>query len=418
MRIILLAAGRGERLWPLTSSRPKPLIPILCKPLLDWHLDAIRESLGESDLTLVIGYKGEMIESRLRELRVNKYELVVQDPPMGTGDAVRKALMKTGVQDEYVFLYYSDVFIYPQLLRWVIEKLVSERPSILGVRVSDVSQLGELLVSSDDRLLGVREKTGETRPGVVNGGLMVLQSDELSDALSRIGLSPRGEYELTDALTMLADKLDINVVKIGEDDWSDIGTPWGYLEINRRVLGRMCGDKEECIFNEGFLEQRGSNCIEGRAYIGGPVEIGPFAHLRGDNVLCGNNKVGFSTQLKSSVVLEGAKLPHLNYVGDSVVGSKVNMGAGAITANLRHDEKHIKSMLKGKLVSTGMKKLGSIIGDEARIGINASLLPGVKIGYRAWIGSGCIVDRDVPDYSLVKCRQEIEIEKREADNED
>lgn len=418
MRIILLAAGKGERLWPLTSSRPKPLIPVLCKPLLEWHLDGLRESLGTIDLTVVIGYKGEMIEDRLRSLGLSRYETVVQNPPIGTGDAVRTALMKTGLQDDYVFVYYSDVFIYPQLIREVIEKLVNKRPSILGVRVRDVSQLGELLVNNDGELIGVREKTGESRPGIVNGGLMVLPSDELYYALSRIKLSPRGEYELTDALTILADKLDINVVTINEDDWSDVGTPWGYLEINRQVLGRICGDKEDCIIGERFLEQKGSICIEGRVYLGGVVEVGPFTHLRGDNILCGNNKVGFSTQLKSSVVLEGAKLPHLNYVGDSIIGRNVNMGAGAITANLRHDEKPVKSTLRGKLVSTGMKKLGSIIGDEARIGINVSILPGVKIGYKAWISSGCIINQDIPDFSLVRCRHEIEIVKREAENED
>jgi len=403
----VLAAGKGERLWPLTSNKPKALLPILCRPLIEWHLEILRESVAS--LTVVVGHMGEMVASALEPIRVSGLQLAYQNPPMGTGDAVKKALEQSEPDSEYAVILYSDVFVAPPLMRELLSKLIKERPAVLGVSVSDVSELGELVLDREGKLVAVREKTGESRPGVVNGGVMVLPLRELEEALSKLELSKRGEYELTDALSLISREVDVAVVKTDGERWIDVGTPWNYLEANRRALSFTCNGKEDCIVGERNIEKRGEAVIEGRAYVGGEVEIGPFSHLRGDNVLCGDNKIGFCTQVKSSVLLRGARAPHLNYIGDSVVGSAVNFGAGAVTANLRHDGMPVKSLLRGKMVSTGLRKLGAIVGDEAKIGINASLLPGVKIGYKSWVGSGCIIDRDIPDFTVVKCKQELRI---------
>lgn len=415
--MILLAAGRGERLWPLTSNKPKSLLPILCKPLLHWHLETLSE-FDNGHISIVIGYMSEKIKDSLKNNQHQDVELIFQETPIGTADAVKKVFEQTNKTDEYVLVAYSDIFIQPPVVSSIMNELKKNKPSILGVRVSDVSQLGELVVSKENKLLSIKEKPGERRPGIINGGLMILPTEELINALTKVKLSARGEYELTDALSSLANIMDINVITVSEKDWSDVGTPWNYLETNRLTLRNVCGDKKECILGEKYLEPRGDYYIEDRVFIGGLVEIGPYAHLRGDNILCGDNKIGFSTQVKSSLFLHGARAPHLNYVGDSVLGCNVNLGAGAITANLRHDEKPIKSMLKGILISTGMRKLGAIIGDEVKVGINVSILPGVKIGFKAWINSGCIIDRDVPDYSIVNCKQTHELISREAKNEE
>jgi len=143
--------------------------------------------------------------------------------------------------------------------------------------------------------------------------------------------------------------------------------------------------------------------VEGPLFLGNGASIGPFSRIRGPVVLCDGAKIGFSVEVKGSVVLENARVPHLSYVGDSVLGESVNLGAGTITANLRHDNKPVKTMVKGKLVSTGMRKFGAVLGGYSKTGINTSILPGVKIGSYAWVGAGCIVDRDVPDNTIVKC---------------
>jgi len=100
--------------------------------------------------------------------------------------------------------------------------------------------------------------------------------------------------------------------------------------------------------------------------------------------------------------MDRAKVPHLSYVGDSIVGAGCSLGAGTITANLRFDDQPIISMVKGRRVDTGRRKLGAIIGDNVRTGINVSLLPGVKIGSGAWIGPGVTVSRDVVAGARIK----------------
>ena len=100
---------------------------------------------------------------------------------------------------------------------------------------------------------------------------------------------------------------------------------------------------------------------------------------------------------------EDAKAPHLSYVGDSVLGEHVNLGAGTVTANLRFDRKTVKMNVKGRRVDTGRRKLGAIIGGHAQTGINVSLLPGVKIGSYAIVYPGCVVYRDVETRGVYKC---------------
>ena len=100
--------------------------------------------------------------------------------------------------------------------------------------------------------------------------------------------------------------------------------------------------------------------------------------------------------------MKNTKIPHLSYVGDSILGAGCSLGAGTITANLRFDEAQIKSKVRGSWVDSGRKKLGAVFGDGAKTGINASIFPGVKVGRGAWVGPGAIVDRDVPSNARYK----------------
>lgn len=412
MKALVLAAGKGERLWPLNVARPKALASVLCKPLLLWHTGILAESLGRRNVVVVVGDREEEVRRSLREAGFDDLVVVRQDQPLGTGHAVLEGLKKAGIDDGDVLVVYADVFIDPSTYRRALGSAISGRPALLAAAVRDASQFGRLEVSNSGTLRAIREKEETPVRGLVNAGVMVLPVKELLKELAGIKPSVRGELELTEALTGLASQVDINVLPLEEGLWVDAGTPWGLLEANRIALKHACEGKDECVYGERYLDTRGPVCVEGRVYVGGEVELGPFASLRGDNVLCGGNKVGFASEVKSSVFLKGARAPHLNYVGDSVVGENVNLGAGAITANLRHDEAPVKTVVRGKLTSTGMRKFGAVIGDESKIGINVSLLPGVKVGYAAWVGSACVVDQDVPDFAVVKCRQEVQISTR------
>jgi len=106
--------------------------------------------------------------------------------------------------------------------------------------------------------------------------------------------------------------------------------------------------------------------------------------------------------VKNSIVMAKAKIPHLSYIGDSIIGEGCSLGAGTITANLRFDDAVVKSKVRGTLVSSGRRKLGAILGDEVRTGINVSIFPGVKIGPGSWLGPGALVERDVASRARFK----------------
>ena len=105
--------------------------------------------------------------------------------------------------------------------------------------------------------------------------------------------------------------------------------------------------------------------------------------------------IGTSCEIKNSIVMTGTKVPHLSYVGDSIIGETCNLGAGTITANIRFDQEILKARVKGRLQDTGRKKIGAIMGDGVQTGINVSILPGVRIGSGSWIGPGTIVSKDL-----------------------
>jgi UDP-N-acetylglucosamine diphosphorylase / glucose-1-phosphate thymidylyltransferase / UDP-N-acetylgalactosamine diphosphorylase / glucosamine-1-phosphate N-acetyltransferase / galactosamine-1-phosphate N-acetyltransferase len=185
-----------------------------------------------------------------------------------------------------------------------------------------------------------------------------------------------------------------------------ISYPWDLLEANQRAVmaekTRLIRGKIEdgariegpVVVEEGTVVKAGSR-IEGPVHIGKDSEIGPNAYLRSFTSLGEDVKVGAACEVKNSIVMARAKIPHLSYVGDSIIGEGCSLGAGTITANLRFDEAVVKSKVRGALVSSGRRKLGAILGDGVRTGINVSIFPGVKIGPGSWLGPSAIVKKDV-----------------------
>ena len=150
--------------------------------------------------------------------------------------------------------------------------------------------------------------------------------------------------------------------------------------------------------------------IDGPIFIGRDVEIRPGAYLRGGCWIGDGAVVGASTECKRAILLPRAHAPHLNYVGDSILGSGVNLGAGTILSNFRHDGREIQLRHAGAKLPTGRRKLGAILGDKVMTGCNAVLHPGVVVGRNTQIYPGVQLRNGVyPADSIVKLRQEIEV---------
>lgn len=150
--------------------------------------------------------------------------------------------------------------------------------------------------------------------------------------------------------------------------------------------------------------------IEGPVYIGRDAEIRPGAYIRGGVWIGDRCVVGANTEIKRAILLRHAKAPHLNYVGDSILGMDVNLGAGTILSNFRHDGGRIRIPRDGDRIDTGRRKLGAILGDGVLTGCNSVLHPGVVVGRETQIYPGVQLRSGIyPEKSIVKLKQELEV---------
>ncbi|MFT4883929.1 MAG: bifunctional N-acetylglucosamine-1-phosphate-uridyltransferase, partial [Natronomonas sp.] len=171
---------------------------------------------------------------------------------------------------------------------------------------------------------------------------------------------------------------------------------WKLGDLDRRLDGEVRGDAElrgDVVVEEGAVVEPGV-VIEGPALVRSGADIGPNAYVRGATLIGRDCHIGHGVELKNSVVMRGANVPHLSYVGDSLLGTDVNLGAGTQVANLRHDESDVKQTVKGDRVSTGRRKYGVVAGPRAKTAINTSLAPGVVLSANATTKPGESVTRD------------------------
>ena len=184
----------------------------------------------------------------------------------------------------------------------------------------------------------------------------------------------------------------------------DLTHPWELLDLNSELIASITdwpghssiqlGDDAKVIVGEGTKILPGV-FIEGSIIIGKNCKIGPNCYLRGSTSIGDNCHVGQAVEVKNSILADGASVGHLSYVGDSYIGVKANFGAGTITSNLRHDGSNHRSAVEGKLIDTGRRKFGAIIGDGVHTGINTSLYPGRKLGPGTSTLPGQVVSQDL-----------------------
>jgi len=412
MKAVVLAAGKGERLSPLTENRPKHLLPVGGRPLLEWSLKGIADA-GITDVLIVTHYLEDQIKRRFRDgselgLRLS---YIRQDEMRGTADAFRIAEEYVGWEDFIGF--YGDLYVNPETFKYLIDTHSESETTLCVVPVENPSQTGVVELDGD-RVINIVEKPrpGEEPSKLGNAGVYIF-NPEIFKFIAETGLSQRNEYEITDSLKALIQSGGtVNAVPMFEEDWLDVGLPWNLLEANKRALGQqeteVEGEIEEGVYIHGSVriakgaKVRSGAYIEGPVYIGPECDIGPNCYLRPSTYLGAKVRVGNACEVKNSVIMDGTHVAHLSYIGDSIIGENCNFGAGTITANIRFDKKNIKVNIKDSRIDSGQRKLGSIIGDDVQTGINVNLMPGVKVGSGAWIAPGMTIYRDVPAGAFIK----------------
>jgi bifunctional UDP-N-acetylglucosamine pyrophosphorylase/glucosamine-1-phosphate N-acetyltransferase len=391
------------------------LLPIGGKPIVSYALEALADN-SIKEVFLVVGYKSRLLRSEVGDGSRFGVQVEYLEQPRWTGTASALGIAYHAVGREPFLAVYGDLWVNSSAVQAVIES-AHECPRVMGVvRVSNPADFG-LVRLDGNRLTKISEKPGRSRPseGWVNTGIYVLD-DEVFEAVQKTPVSRRAEYELTTSLQYLLDQgKEIRGAVVDREDWLDVGRPWDLIEANERALAklphRVAGTVEQGAVLKGpiWLEENAaikSGCyVEGPVYIGKEARIGPNSRIRPSTSIGDDVTIGTSCEVKNSIIMKGTKIPHLSYVGDSVIGEGCNLGAGTITANIRFDEETIRMRIKGRQHSTDRKKIGVIMGDGVHTGINVTLFPGVSIGSGSWIWPGAIISRDVPSDRIVSVRQ-------------
>ncbi len=413
MKGVILAAGRGERLRPLTDDRPKVVLKVANRPIVEYALENLDPFVDE--FVMVVRYEKEKLAEILGdEFNGKPVTYVEQLPGDGTAKAIESA--KGHVGDGDFIVVNGDIYFEIEAIKDLISVFRRENAdaALILKYFDDLSNFGKVEVERS-LVKGIKEKPGVTS-GYANLGIYAFRPT-VFEFIKKTGLSERGEYEITDTINLMIDGGRKVVYAPYKGYWNDIGRPWDLLTLNEYLLKnklrhRVMGTVEAGAVLVPPVEVGEGTVIRSGAYVIGPVRIGrnsrigPNCFIRPYTSIGDNCHVGNAVEIKNSIIMDNSNAPHLNYVGDSIIGEETNLGAGTITANLRHDRGNIKVEVKGRLEDSGRYKLGAIIGHGVKVGINVTIYPGRKIGSNSFIGPGVIVDKNVPSGTLVVVNQE------------
>jgi len=424
---VILAAGQGTR---MRSSTPKVLHAVGGRAMLDRAIDAA-QALGCDPIVVVVGAHSPEVGEHV-EKRLGKGSTALQDPPLGTGHAVRSAEAALKDFDGDVVISFADV---PLLDDTAMSALFTVREegadvAVLGFHAHDPGAYGRLVMGIGDDLAAIveaKEATSEQlHINLCNSGVMALPARLLFELLAEVtNDNAKGEYYLTDIVALArARRLHCRVAIAAEEDVMGVNSQVELAMAESIFQHRRRGDLLEAgvsmvapetvffaydsdiaggvliepnvVFGPGVTVEAGAKIrafshLEGCTVREG-AEIGPYARLRPKADIGPRAKVGNFVEVKNVTMGAGAKANHLAYLGDGEVGAKANVGAGTIFCNY-----------------DGFGKARTIVGEGAFIGSNSSLVAPVTIGAGAYVGSGSVVTKDVaPDALALERSDQVE----------
>jgi bifunctional UDP-N-acetylglucosamine pyrophosphorylase/glucosamine-1-phosphate N-acetyltransferase len=407
MKAVILVAEESDSLPPITATRPKQLIKIAGKPLIEHCLNALKKA-GITEALIVTRHLDKAIQEYLGNGEQTGLNLnyIKQPSILGTGNATSMA--EPYVDGNFVLLC-GDLLFSEDALKHLIQMFETEHPNaamaMTPVGKPENYDIVELENTRKIKRIIKKPSTGETTSNLANASIYMF-STEIFKTIQNIKSSGQSEIELSDAISsMIEDEKTVYASEIPKNDWLDIKQPWDLLEANTWILKRMehkvLGTVEEGAHLLGPVTVAKTARVRSGAYIEGPsfidegADVGPNCYIRSCTSLGKNTRIGNACEVKNSIIMDRTHMGHLSYMGDSIIGEHCNLAAGTLIANLRFDDGHVKMMVKKRVVDTGRRKLGVILGDEVKTGINALFMPGVKVGQNSWIGPDYMVQRDL-----------------------
>ncbi len=380
MKLIILAAGEGSRLRPLTNTTPKPLIKIVWKAIIEHNLEIILSPENKrlfDEIIFIVKYKKEKIKEYFWDsYNWIKISYKTQWEKKWTG----WALMWLNIDDEILIINWDSIFEKQDL-----NKIVNYRwYAILTQKVENPSKYWICQIKSNNSINKVVEKPTEFIWDLANLWVYKFNSKFLK-YIENTPLSSRWEYELIEALNEFAENFSLKAIEISWD-FIDIWYSWDILTANAHFLNKLSESrinwivekwaiiKWNIILEEWAIIKSGSY-IEWNCYIWKKSSVWPNIFLRWITSIWENCKIWANNEIKNSSIWDNTNIAHLSYIWDSVVWNNVNIAWGFITANLRHDWANIKVPVKWILTDTWFRKLWVIIWDNVKTWIKSYSMP-------------------------------------------
>lgn len=388
MKALILAAGEGTRLEPLTNVRPKPMLPVANKPLLEYVIEAVIEA-GISEIVLVVGYKRQRIQDYFGDGdRWNvDVSYVFQDPQLGTGDAILQA--KSIVEDDFVVLNGDRIFESDVITAVVESRQQTGVPTMAVTPVDEPSLYGVVEADESGVLQDIEEKPSpeHAASNQINAGVYAF-GPEIFSAIERT--NSRGELAITATLDQMRDSLCPEIVNY-DGDWFDVSRPWDLIRVNGRILD-----------HEG-QSIAPSASVADSVSLAPPIDIDSGARIE-SNVTLGrgttigaNVSVGANSYIENSIVFPDTAIAQGVILKDVIVGQNVTIGPGTVVEGGNADVVVEDTLHRDVL-------FGGILGDNATLGANVTVSPGTRLGNDATVASACVLDGDIQPGTRVESR--------------
>lgn len=401
MQAIILAAGESSRFWPL-NYRHKSLLKVMGKPLILHTIEGLKKA-GLDDFIVVQG-PGEEIEKELNNYRSDaNIKYIVQSKPKGMGNAVMTA--KDYISGSFFVVHAHKVNAGDYIQTMLDKAETSEAELMLLGAKTEQPWLYGILDLDGDRVKGLVEKPekGKDISGVRVAGVYFLPLN-FFEYYEKVA---EKHYSFEDALSLYLKEKRVGVA-IVEEDVSSLKYPWQIFDIVKYLMDKNLS-KEKVHIGQNVKVFDGA-VITGPCYIGDNSIIGNNALVRDYANIEADSIVGAHAEVARCVFQENTHV-HSGFFGDSVFGKGCRVGAGTITGNVKLDRGKIEAKIKGEKINTGLNSFGIIAGENAKIGINVSLMPGVLIGSNSLVGPASVVFENIEDNTTFYTKFEKVIKK-------
>ncbi|MCX8169172.1 MAG: NDP-sugar synthase [Candidatus Methanomethylicia archaeon] len=399
MKAVVLAAGKGTRLNVLTKYRPKHLLPLIGRPIIE-HVICELKNAGVTEIGIIVGYMKEKIMKLIGD--GSKYGLnvtyIVQDEQLGTAHAIKIAEKFVG--NERFIVVYGDITLKGKIILDALKRHFETNTvaTIVTTEVDDPWNYGVIEVDENGIMKNIIEKPekGKEPSNKINTGIYVLEGSKIYEVINRTQISKRGEYEITDTfkeLLKMGEKIAILNTEKGW--WKDVGRAWDLIEVNEYYMNEANYYGKIIIGEESVIE---SKCI-----IKPPVIIGKNCRIKSNSVIgphtiIGDNvEIGVNSRIFNSIVMEDTCILNNVEIGYSIIGSNC-LVEGNVKFRYTSTFNNIKMRIKGIEVDTGRKNMGAVVGDYSYIGCGSIVLPGISIYPNSIVTRWKIVYHDVDGF--------------------